>query len=193
MSATLESRPVEQAVPAALPPAPRRTVGKLFAMVILGFFTFAILVPSFLGCGGEISRESGVRANVSTVAMALEQYASDHDGQYPRADHWVEDLTREHRNYLPGNKLPRSPWATQAQTAALTPAGTGLPTASQLGDRAKTAIRGAVVGKGEAPRTAPTSAYQYGAILYDLDPKTQTYVLYGVGQKHKRAEVVVAL
>jgi hypothetical protein len=178
--------------PCELPPEPPRRRRKARPLLVLGMGLMGMLAlgillpPMFGGCGVERGRNASMRANLSTVRMGLEQYATDH-GRYPSTQQLVKELGRE--NYLPGNHLPATPWNREPQAVSISVAGTNLPTARQVAN-GQTPPPDLVVGRGEAPKGAPTNAYQYGAIVYDLDPKTQTYVLYGVVQKNKSAKVV---
>ncbi|MDB5097716.1 MAG: prokaryotic N-terminal methylation motif domain protein [Cyanobacteria bacterium RYN_339] len=180
----------QEAWPEDVAPRPKRgfigKIGTAFGVLVGVGIVASVAMPSFMGCGVDRARDAGVQANLNTVRMGLEEYATDHGGKYPPADRLVPALA----HYLPGNRLPKSAWSKAPQRTGIAVAGTDLPTAKQIAATGTAPTKGLVVGKGEVPAKGPESAYQYGAILYDLDAKSQVYVLYGIGQKNKTAQVV---
>jgi hypothetical protein len=132
----------------------------------------------------EKAKVACLQANCRTVQMALEEYATDQNGNYPPAASWLKALS--HDNYLPHNQLPKSPWSDGQQTNALAlPASTTLKGAKSP----KFSPVGTVLGPGKMPGTGAFDLLTYGAIAYDYDPKNMNYVLYGIGQEGDKAVV----
>lgn len=171
----------------------RRALPALFTMCLLGLGLLVALDDEPSSCGLTSALDQAVQANVTTLQLALEAYAGDHKGRYPPAGAPIRELTRGRRGYLPDNLMPPSPWTGDRQPEALGLADTGLPTARAIATGTAPAPPGHRLGRGEAPRKYPVNAWQYGAVLYDYDPQTNTYVLYGIGrQRDKYAYVVCA-
>jgi hypothetical protein len=175
------STPLKAPVPAAL---------ARLASGFLGLLVLSVALPSVMaGCSVDGYRNGRVQATVGTMRMAIEQYGTEHRGRYPTPGRLVAELTRGERGYVSGDRKPPTPRTEQPQIEPITPGAAGLPSAHQVAAAGKHPEVGQVVGKGEVGE-APTTPWQFGAILYDLDAKTGTYVLYGIGQRNKRAEGV---
>ncbi|MFP5502702.1 MAG: type II secretion system protein [Candidatus Sericytochromatia bacterium] len=167
----------------------------LVVVVIIGILA-SVALPSFVGAQDK-ARNSAVQGNINTVRMALEQYSTDNNGSYPVSTANVFVLGDSggvaSNNYLPGNKLPKSPWGTTSQTsnpavaspmvsaASVAQSGTSLPEAGK-----------AILGTGGVTQT-PTAITHYGAVTYDIEPGSMTYVLYGTGKKGRDAIVATGL
>lgn len=162
-------------------------------LLLGGFFSLMFLGAAFPGCacGSEPkARNASLQANVNTVRLGLEQYSTDHNGHYPASDRWIIDLSTN--NYLPDNRMPGDPWMKDARQLSSTIAKpAGLPTAVQIAKGTKLEKVGRVVGVGHAPDPwkGPLAPVEYGAIVYDRDPESDTYVLYGIGEKDGHAIV----
>lgn len=168
----------------------------LVVVVIIGILA-SIALPSFVGAQDK-ARNSSVTGNVNTIRMALEQYSTDNNGAFPANASMTSTtagsgLLAAGNSYLPGNKLPRAPWSTSPQdadvaigsfeTAANAAAGSALGLAAGGGTKGI----GFAFATGAVKATKPAAQADYGAITYNYDTNTQTYVLYGTGKKNKDA------
>lgn len=153
----------------------------LVVVVIIGILA-SVALPSFVGAQDK-ARNSSVAANVNSVRMALEQYATDYNGTYPTAGTFPAALTTG--GYLPGNRLPKSPWGATPQTAQI-PLTTGLLSAQLLVTAALPSLGTQLAPSGQAA-AAPAQPNHYGALMYDYDEPSQLYVVYGTGKKGRAA------
>jgi hypothetical protein len=152
-----------------------------------------------------------VQGNVKVIQTALEQYASDFNGSYPLG-YVNNSLTYDGAGnstadkldaYLPGGKIPSSPWAApgKAQTVIGGPtyragagSNTGVQTASNVaGGSALTAFGTSMAGAGVVPDLPSMSAVKsrFGALLLDYDSGSGVYVIYGCG-KSRGASILVS-
>ena len=170
-------------------PAPKgRPLTPLEGVVGIGLFLiFLAAVAPMEAAGTHKARNAGVQANLNTVRMALEQYATDHNGHYPRSQDFVRALCAPGTNYLPGDKLPRGPWSKGVQTVPLGPA-YGLPSAREYEQR-QPKVMSMELGSGRESLDGANSLLSYGAVVYDMNPATDTYVIYGIGKKGSKAIV----
>lgn len=158
----------------------------LVVVVIIGILA-SVALPSFVGAQDK-ARNAGVQANINTIRMGLEQYATDNNGSYPATNSFMITAGLLTNNYIPGNAMPRSPWSKNAQTTFVIGSGNSMVGASTIaGGTAMPPIGTVMATVGNVNPTAPAAATDYGAIEYDLDPASQTYVVYGTGKKAKAA------
>lgn len=154
----------------------------LVVVVIIGILA-SVALPSFVGAQDK-ARNASVAANVNSIRMALEQYAVDFNGSYPSQNNFPRSLSTG--GYLPGNRMPKSPWASFIQTqnvAILTP----MLSANALVTQPLPSL-GSVIGGGQVPQGGNfANARNYGAIMYDYDVNSQIYVVYGTGKKARQA------
>ncbi|MDB5096755.1 MAG: N-terminal methylation motif protein [Cyanobacteria bacterium RYN_339] len=181
----------------------------LVVVVIIGILA-SVAMPSF-SMAMDKARNAKVQGNVKLLQTAVEQYASDYRGSYPGGflqptttynGAFAVTATDKFDPYLPGGKIPVSPWAQPGLSQAIfgamyrvgIGANTGLPTAADVSSGiAMTELGTQLAGSGIVPDSPPNSANmdRYGALLYDYDSGSQTYVIYG-GGKARRASVLVA-
>jgi type II secretion system protein G len=158
----------------------------LVVVVIIGILA-SVALPSFVGAQDK-ARNASVSANVNTIRMALEQYATDNNGSYPAAAGFVSAMLTN--GYLPGNRMPKAPWSAIAQSAMLTPAGAAAGqndiTSIAAGSLTLSSIGSLITADGKVA-AAPTSNDCFGFIAYDYAPDNQIYVVYGTGKKNKQA------
>ena len=175
---------------------PRRgfTLIELLVVVVIIGILASVALPSFVGAQDK-ARNAGVQANINTVRMGLEQYATDTNGSYPTTADYVTVGTGGllQGGYLPGNRLPRSPWCTVSQASAITVA-TPMKSATDVAAGSPMVTPNtpeAVIADGGVPGagSAPAAAKDYGAMMYQYEGGSQTYVLYGSGKKGKKALV----
>ena len=176
----------------------------LVVVVIIGILA-SVALPSFVGAQDK-ARNASVQSNARTFQMALEQYATEHNGAFPgvATGAWTTDkFVGASSSYLAGGTLPRSPWAANGVVQA-----DNVPLSSGKG-KGKGKKKGLVglddsvlktpaeeftqnnedVGQGKIPDTF-AGANEYGAVVYDYDAATQYYLVYGMGKKGKEAIVV---
>lgn len=135
-----------------------------------------------------------MQSNARTFQMSIEEYAVDHDGRYPPTDKAIATLTPGTYLILK-DRLPNTPWGdVPTPVIPLTTSGAGLVRASAIAQGAAPTAVNTRLGFGRLPRAGEAiDATTYGVLLYDLDPKTGTYVIYGVGKKQKDAIVTAAV
>ena len=162
----------------------------LVVVVIIGILA-SVALPSFVGAQDK-ARNAGVQANVNTVRMGLEQYSTDNNGSYPTTTGVTGSLLLSN-NYLPGNNLPRSPWNKKVQASGLpgvaSPfiAASNIASGSALPSLNTTAAQISTSGHVADDTAGPALPTDYGAIEYNLDAPSQTYVVYSTGKKAKAA------
>jgi len=141
----------------------------LVVVVIIGILA-SVALPSFVGAQDK-ARNASVQSNCRTIQMALEEYSTENNGAYPgsaaSAD-WTKLLT-----FLPGGKMPRSPWAGTGvtQTTNTVPDGKILldADATVAQGKAMTTVNTKIDDTGVVPPSAAGAfaAKVYGAISYD--------------------------
>jgi type II secretion system protein G len=159
----------------------------LVVVVIIGILA-SVALPSFVGAQDK-ARNAGVQANINTIRMGLEQFATDNNGSYPGTGSFMATgagglLTN---NYIPGNAMPRSPWSKAAQSGFVAPASSLVGASLIAGGSQLPPIGTLLASTGNVQAASPASYTDYGAIEYDLDTASQTYVVYGTGKKSKAA------
>ena len=166
----------------------------LVVVVIIGILA-SVALPSFVGAQDK-ARNASVQSNGRTIQMALEEYSTEHNGAYPAtAATWKTtdgfiDGTTTGTTYLPGGKIPLSPWCKLNQD-------TGIAVAAPLLTAANSVVKGVatteentvVVATGKVV-DPPSKLENFGSIAYDYDKDTQYYVLYAMGKKGKTSILV---
>ena len=155
----------------------------LVVVVIIGILA-SVALPSFVGAQDK-ARNASVAANVNSIRMALEQYATDFNGSYPLSTGFPASLSTN--GYLPGNRLPKSPWGAVSQTTngpALD--GEDLTAATALTGAALPTLGSLLQATGRV-QNPPAAVGDYGLIQYDYDAGSQIYVVYGTGKKGRTA------
>lgn len=142
----------------------------------------------------EKQRNNALVSNMRTLQMAIEQYAVDHNGQYPESGAWLKGLTGEAARgafYLPEDRLSANPWAPAGLAAhQLNELGTaGLQPVLAPAGATPTAI-GTALGAGQVAASGTYDATTYGALIYDHDRRSGIYTLYAIGKHGDRAVVV---
>jgi len=161
----------------------------LVVVVIIGILA-SVALPSFVGAQDK-ARNAGVQANVNTVRMGLEQYSTDNNGSYPSGTIGSGSALMTN-NYLPGNALPRSPWCKGPQTSGLGAAGSPFISAASIAAGSPLPAlntSAALIASSGGIAEPPSTSSHYGALEYDLDGPSQTYVVYSTGKKSKAAIV----
>src|SRR5262245_66367182 len=93
----------------------------MIVVVIIGILA-AIALPNFVAMEDR-ARESGVKANMHSLQLAIEDYATTHNGLYPLA----ADEPAVHAN-MPNGTYPTNPFTNvvvEGQTWAVDRAGPG--------------------------------------------------------------------
>lgn len=165
---------------------PRRgfTLIELLVVVVIIGILASIALPSFVGAQDK-ARNASVQANVNTVRLGLEQYSTDNNGAYPQPSNFPLALTVN--NYLPGGKVPRSPWCKSTQTGTIA-FPTGVTSAVGLASGASMVQLPLSIGGGSI-NDPPTSNLHYGAIEYDQDANSQTYIVCATGKRNRDAVI----
>jgi len=179
----------------------------LVVVVIIGILA-SIAMPSF-SMAQDKARNASVQANVHTMQTALEAYAAEFRGSYPAGwdtgpdtytDNSGTSTNDAFETFLPGKKLPKSPWAqpgTEQMMFGVTyhvGAQTGMaPASSVAAGGALTAVGTTLSSSGKVPDTPGNACLKdrYGCLLYDYDNASTTYVLYGAG-KSRKSSIIVA-
>jgi len=71
----------------------------LVVVVIIGILA-SVALPSFVGAQDK-ARNAGVQANINTIRMGLEQYATDNNGSYPATGSFAQTAGLLTNNYIP--------------------------------------------------------------------------------------------
>jgi type II secretion system protein G len=173
----------------------------LVVVVIIGILA-SVALPSFVGAQDK-ARNASVQSNARTIQMALEEFSTENNGAYPATGAaWsaAGGLVGTGTTYLPGGKIPLSPWATGNQTTGLEAVGTVPSNTLATADvtvaasppQALPNVTKTVTGTGMVS-PIPSATTHYGAVAYDYHAATQYYVLYTVGKKGKDAILVAAI
>lgn len=174
---------------AALALARRRGRGWGLMAALAGYALLAsIALPNYAPADHH-GRNPYARACGTTLRMAVEQYATDHEGRYPTRAGWLAAVRQRGGGYLPGEHLPTI-WSKTPQGAALAPP-PPLVGAAAIAAGARPSPEQTDLGPGRVAEEGPVDARCYGALLYDHDPKTETYVIYAIGKKAGERAVVV--
>jgi len=130
----------------------------------------------------ELAANNRVKAEVLLTILALEEYAVDHGGVYPPSDGLVADLSER---YLPDGMMPANPWVPP-----------GLRQGNAVGVNALLAAAGkqptpvgTALGAGKTADSSQFDALTFGAVIYDYEPRSQNYVIYGIGRRGDQAVV----
>jgi prepilin-type N-terminal cleavage/methylation domain-containing protein len=132
----------------------------------------SVAYPKF-AIAKDNASNSRVQNNAHKVQLALEEYGSDHGGNYPETVGDVVDLVVKDKDYNPTGAFPPTPWDTQQTAAIAFP----NPAGGTIGDS---------LGTGSS--ATPSVATHYGAISY-LQVETGRYYLAGTGKHADRAIV----
>ncbi len=178
-------------------------------VVIIGILA-SVALPAFVSAQDR-ARNAAVQANVKTVQVALAEYAAEYNGLHPEVTYVAAKKGGGGGNgngngggnggkkgrgagapldgledYLPGGRMPRSPWSADSQTEFYQPTNelTAVEKISD-GEELMTPI-GRKLGGGQVANP-PSAVKHYGAIAYDLAIDSQIYVVYGTGKKNKDA------
>ena len=174
----------------------RRRRQRLIAIVAVGVSTFTFFAGLQLwkranaATGADANRIMATR--VLRLGQALERHATRQDrlpGQmaYPLTVAFPAFV----RSLPEGEKLLRSPWGEPSQAKPVHAGGaTGLPTATQHLRGAEPPTLRVPLGPGTPPVAGGYSALTYGALVYDHDPVSDTFVLYGIGEAEGKAVIV---
>ncbi|MNS12264.1 hypothetical protein D3C72_438240 [compost metagenome] len=164
--------------------------------VLVALGTFGLLGGLYYGPGLVIgpqahAQNSAVRDHVDRIAAAVDEYQAMTGGRFPEPHDWVGTLARN--KLLAADRLPTSPWSREGQLEPLTiaPGDTRLVRASAIARGASPTPGGTPLGEGYPPREGRVDDHTFGAMLYDHDPASGVYVLYGIGRR-KNHEAVVA-
>ncbi len=152
-----------------------------------------VLVPDGHGRYADSQRRQGLTSGLKDLRLALESYATDHNGDYPAVAGWASTLTKAKSHGLPAGRLPANPWDPSGGPIAIArgawPA--ALPRAAAVAGGAAMPAIGQDLGRGHFPGEGLADALTYGTILYDYDPTSQIYVLYAIGKVGDRATVIM--
>ncbi|MDB5098189.1 MAG: hypothetical protein JWM80_2610 [Cyanobacteria bacterium RYN_339] len=136
------------------------------------------------GMATSADRNQQVQYHLNTLRMALEQYATDFNGSYPEPAKLREQILRD--NYLPGNRFPQDPWGAAGQEMAVVTL--EVPDWKDADEFPKALPSLAFVSKG-----LPAAARRPGTIVYMHNTYSQTYSVYGIGEKLGLPEVVAGV
>lgn len=149
----------------------------LVVVVIIGILA-SVAVPNFMGAQDK-AKNSGVQSNVHSVQMALEQYAVDYSGQYPKVAAAAEAFsvgdmsTVISEGYLAA--YPRTPWNTQqAAESNIAASADNIALNKEI--------------NASGTMAAPTADTHFGAVGYSVGgPANEKYVMTGTGKRGNAA------
>lgn len=163
----------------------------LVVVVIIGILA-SVAMPSFANAQDR-ARNSAAVSNLNVVRQALEMYSADNSGIYPANADFATSAGLAQANYLPGNKLPKSPWSKESQTTRIGGVNWPLMCAEWINNPAitypdpgtgfSTPLAGAVAD-------VPTLPIHYGALTSDCEDSNSggdrsIYVVNVTGKKGK--------
>lgn len=158
---------------------------------VLGYALLAsIAMPGFHE-DIQAYRNHLARVNARHTQRAVDAYVANHRGQPPATDGWLDQLLAPGAQYFDHPSLePNSAWGRIAQRAPVAPA-SGLVGARAIAAGATPTPQDTVLGPGRKPTADGVfTVTTYGAIVYDMDPATRTYVIYAIGQRNWKNAVV---
>jgi prepilin-type N-terminal cleavage/methylation domain-containing protein len=152
----------------------------LVVVVIIGILSTTAM-PSFIAAQDK-ARNAAMTTNIKKVQIGLETFGSDNKGTYPAT---LADASFLSSSYLPGNKLPVSPWCRNAQVVALGFTDTDWPailTAAQQGQ-----ITAGWPTNSATFADPPAAITNFGAIRYGPGSTgdASTYRVFAMGKKLK--------
>lgn len=126
-------------------------------------------------------------SNAHLFQMAIEMYAVDHEGNYPRVETLLHDLAAY--DYLENWELPRNPWSAYElhQSNVIHLQADKSPLNRVVDGKLSTV--GTLLGPGTVPYNSVHELTSYGALIYDYEPKSRRYHLYAIGQQGSNAVV----
>jgi type II secretion system protein G len=164
----------------------------LVVVVIIGILA-SVALPSFVGAQDK-ARNATLTSNLNVVRLALETYGTEHNGLFPINADFATANGLCQGNYLPGNKMPLSPWSQLPQTIRIQPTAYPAMCAEWLNDPAfppppaGASFSPPLVGAVGAP---PTLISHYGAIASDTENVNDrtAYVINAIGKKGRNCVV----
>ena len=169
--------------------------GALGIAVVLGAGA-GTTAHSLVAPSGQVARldpDRVVASRVLLLARALEQQAYRRNRP---ASAFKYPANAEFMAFVQGLGMAddplENPWTGVVQGERVAPGpGTELPLARAIatGD-AELPPMGSRLGTGHMPQTPAYTVRSYGALIYDHDPKSDTFVLYGVGRLGEEAVLV---
>lgn len=168
----------------------------LVVVTIIGTLA-SIAMPSFQDALDR-SRNANLSGNLNVVRTGLESYAADHNGAFPLDPNLANPAAPEaflQGRYLPGNRLPISPWGRRPQATRIWPMG-GVVGAEVLQDNGVLPSAGQSFTPVRAGRVKdpPSAAGDYGGLGWDMDgggddTDRTVYVMVAIG-KHRNEAIV---
>ena len=162
----------------------------LSAAATLGWYALNTAPP--VAAPLEPNRQTAER--VISLKQALERrgdfrHSSAVTAFFPPADSFIAFVLAQPH----GETLLLSPWGDVQQYQVIKPTtDSGLPTAAERHQGYPTPALGSELGPGVMPIPGAFTPYTYGAILYDQDPRSGRYVLYGIGRRQNSAILVAS-
>jgi prepilin-type N-terminal cleavage/methylation domain-containing protein len=148
----------------------------LISVVIIGILS-AVAMPNF-AAAQDRAKNAAVQANVHTCQLALEQYAVDTAGVYPKDETVFYTKVIKDPAYMAAADFAITPWETRQSR------GISWPNASE------SVASGAAIARGQV--SDPAKVYHYGAISYTVAKEAtaqERYVLVGAGKRLNKAVV----
>lgn len=189
---------------------------ELLTVVAMAGLLMAIAARGFSGARDR-SSNSQVESNTRQVQLAIEAYFADHD-KLPAAllppvmpSQSTEFLLNPlyDKRYLPGNRLPSTPWSaglhqSNSPPAPITKADAGMWKVDAARSSAtavaipKNPSRAADGGPPDVKSAAgrnlefsvSTTKISYGVLMYEVTTGRSMYVLHGIGKRGRDAMVV---
>lgn len=174
----------------------------LIVVVVIGIMS-SVAMPNFVSAQDR-ARNASATSNLKVVQQALEAYAADHGGMLPtNADFLTADGLGAN-GYLPGDKMPKSPWHSDRQDARISTGNYPGMCAEWVQDPAyarpepgalfpdRTAILKRVKVKAGGGDDVPSAYNDFGAITTDTEDADNNgdrtvYAINAVGKAGPRA------
>lgn len=198
-----------------------------FTLIELLVVVVIIGILASIGVGGyaaamEKSRNSGVVSNVRTIFVGLEQWKSDHTGlpaELTGLDHDSSVCSETDppsgtfpTNYVPGGRLPVSPWTRLCQIQFLSTPHSSAAGATRPGDATLDTPNALAIGSGGVMNVStegfiddggegtpgrppllgepPKLRRDFGYVYYIGDTSSSRYAIFGIGKVGKIARAI---
>lgn len=178
-------------------PPPRSSARKRQRRLLLRASAVVLVVLGLVGAyawrqaarPADTDPQRRMATRVLKLGKALERHAAREDrpmqGEpaYPTDEAFLAFV----RALPEGAELLANPYGGPGQAnVVVVDAGGGLPTAAERRAGAAIPLPDTVLGPGVAPGE-PYTARTFGALVYDHDPQTDSFVLYGIGRQDDQA------
>lgn len=181
------------------PPVGERRWPRPFVLVAAAValaVAIGLMAPGGFWPDADLVKRQALTDGLKDIRLALENFATDHNGEYPPAAIWLAALKQPGNQTRPDHRPPTNPWDPAGGPLAIArgPWPAALPRAAGVASGTQTLPpSGLDLGPGYLPGEGPADALTFGTVFYDYDPATQVYVVYAIGNVGGHATLIAAL